>query len=204
MDDRSDPARVVAEGYDRMGARFDAWNSRRAPDVRRWFLGEVLARLPEGSTVLELGCGPGTDAAALSAGRRYIGVDLSRVQLSIARRRVPYATFLEGDVTSIALRPASFDGIVTFYVFNHVPQAQVGPTFNRVFEWLRPGGWLMSSFLTIEADDRVEEWLDVPMFFAGFTPGSTERLLARAAFELEMSQSARRWTRGSVRPTTNG
>ena len=89
-----DPKRVVAEGYDRLGPAFSAWNETRPPEVRSWFLGEVLARLPEGSDVLELGCGPGIDAGRLSVGRRYIGVDLSRVQLSIARRRVPDATFV--------------------------------------------------------------------------------------------------------------
>lgn len=184
----ADPKRVVAEGYDRMGLEFSAWNSKRPLEVRRWFLGEVLARLPEGSTVLELGCGPGTDAAELSAGRRYVGVDLSRVQLSIARLRVPHATFVVGDFTSMAFRPASFDGIVAFFAFNHVPEDEVEPTFARIFAWLRPGGRLMASLLTTAADDRVEEWLDVPMFFAGIEPQSYERSLREIGFLLELSE----------------
>jgi cyclopropane fatty-acyl-phospholipid synthase-like methyltransferase len=184
----ADPKRVVAEGYDRMGLKFSAWNSKRPPEARRWFLGEVLARLPEGATVLELGCGPGTDAAELSAGRRYVGVDLSRVQLSIARRRVPDATFVVGDFTSMAFRPASFDGVVAFYAFNHVPQEELAPTFERIYAWLRPGGRLMTSLLTSEAEDRVEEWLGVPMFFAGSTPESGERLLRQTGFQLQMSE----------------
>ena len=183
-----DPKRVVADGYDRMGPEFPAWNARRPPEVRRWFLGEVLARLDEGSAVLELGCGPGTDAAELSAGRRYVGVDLSRVQLSIARQRVPNATFVLGDFTSMAFRPASFDGVVAFYAFNHVPRDEVAPTFEQVFGWLRPGGRLMTTLLMIEAEDRVEEWLGVPMFFAGVTPRSSERLLRKTGFQLEVSE----------------
>lgn len=183
-----DPKRVVAEGYDRMGSEFPAWNARRPPEVRRWFLGEVLARLDEGSTVLELGCGPGTDAAELSAGRRYLGVDLSRVQLSIAQQRVPHATFVLGDFTSMAFRPASFDGVVAFYAFNHVPRDAVAPTFERVFGWLRPGGRLMTTLLMIEAEDRVEEWLGVPMFFGGVTPPSSDRLLRETGFQLEVSE----------------
>jgi cyclopropane fatty-acyl-phospholipid synthase-like methyltransferase len=183
-----DPKRVVADGYDRMGAEFDAWNSARPLQVRRWFLGEVLSRLGEGSSVLELGCGPGTDAAELSARRRYVGVDLSQVQLSIARQRLPHATFVVGDFTSITFRPNSFDGVVAFYAFNHVPQKQLAPTFERTFAWLRPGGRLMASVLTSEAEDRVEEWLGVPMFFAGSTPGSGERLLRETGFHIEMSE----------------
>src|SRR5437867_5250193 len=136
----TDPKLVVAEGYDRMGLEFSAWNSTRPTEVRQWFLGEVLARLPEGTSVLELGCGPGTDAAELSAGRRYVGLDLSRVQLSIARLQVPQATFVVGDFASMAFRPASFDGVVAFYAFNHLPQEQLAPTFERIYTWLRRGG----------------------------------------------------------------
>ncbi len=183
-----DPKRIVADGYDRMGREFSVWNSERPPEVRRWFLEEVLARLPGGSAVPELGCGPGTDAAELSAGRRYIGVDLSPVQLSIARRRAPHATFVLGDFTSLAFRPASFDGVVAFYAFNHVPQDEVEPTFARIFAWLRPGGRLMSSLLTTEAEDRVEEWLGVPMFFAGVEPWSYDRFLRETGFDLELSE----------------
>jgi SAM-dependent methyltransferase len=178
----------VAEGYDRMGEEFSTWNDARPPEVRSWFLGEVLARLTERSSVLELGCGPGTDAADLSAGGRYVGVDLSIVQLSIARRLVPHAMFVLGDFTSMFFRPGSLDGIVAFYGFNHVPQDEVEPTFGRAFDWLRPGGRLMVSLLTTEAEDRVEEWLGVPMFFAGFRPGSSERLLRQKGFDLELSE----------------
>ena len=148
----------------------------------------MLARLPEGSNVLELGCGPGTDAAVLSAKRRYVGVDLSSVQLAMASRRVPGASFVRGDFTSMAFRPASFDGVVAFYAFMHVPHAELAPTLERIFGWLRPGGRLMLTMTTIEAGDRVEEWLDVPMFFAGFAPETNERLLLEAGFRLEPSE----------------
>jgi SAM-dependent methyltransferase len=182
-----DPKRIVADAYDRMGPEFLTWNGRRPPETRRRFLGEIADRLGEGSSVLELGCGPGTDAGALSEGRRYVGVDLSLAQLAIARRRVPDARFVLGDLTSMSFRPASFDGVVALYVFMHVPQADLAPTFGRIFEWLRPGGRLMLSLSTIDAEDRVEEWLDVPMYFARCTPRLSERLLRQTGFDLEMS-----------------
>lgn len=60
---------------------------------------------------------------------RYVGVDLSQVQLSIARERVPDATIMLGDFTAMEFRPASFDGVVELYVFMHVPQEQLASTF---------------------------------------------------------------------------
>lgn len=193
VDARVDPKTVVAHGYDRLGPEYAAWVDRGEPEVRTWFLNEVLARLPEGTDVLELGCGPGMAAAQLSAGRRYIGVDLSKGQLSIARERAPDATFVHGDLTAMAFEPASFDGVVALYVFMHVPQQDLDHTFQRIYSWLRPGGRLMLSLSTMAAGDRVEEWLDVPMYFARFTPGLSERLLKEAGFDIELS-----WVRWEV------
>jgi len=130
----------------------------------------------------------GTDAGEPSAGRRYVGVDLFSVQLSIARQLVPHATFVVGDFASMAFRSASFDGIVAFYVFNHLPQGELAPTFERTFAWLRPGGRLMLSLPTTAAEDRVEEWLGVPMFFSGVTLESAERFLRETGFDIELSE----------------
>jgi cyclopropane fatty-acyl-phospholipid synthase-like methyltransferase len=88
----------------------------------------------------------------------------------------------------MAFRSASFDGVVALYVFMHVPRAELAPTFERIFRWLRPGGRLMLSLGTMDGDDRVEEWLDVPMFFAGSGPGTSGRLLREAGFALELSE----------------
>lgn len=188
METRIDPKRVVADGYDRIGSAFSAWVAENPPAVRSWFLAEVLARLGEGSDILELGCGPGTAATELSAARRYTGVDLSRVQLAIAQRRVPHARFVRADFPTMIFRLASFDGVVAFYVFNHVPQEELAPAFVRILDWLRPGGRLMFSLGTSDNAGEIEDWLGVPMFFAGFTPETNERLLRENGFDLEMSE----------------
>jgi len=38
----SDPKRVVAGGYDRLGSAFSAWIARNPHEVREWFLSEVV------------------------------------------------------------------------------------------------------------------------------------------------------------------
>jgi cyclopropane fatty-acyl-phospholipid synthase-like methyltransferase len=184
-----DVKRIIADGYDRMGDGFATWNDALPNEGRRWFLGEVLSSLPAGSTVLELGCGPGTDAAELSSGRHYVGIDLSPVQLTIARGRAPHGAFVVADLTKIVFRSGSFDGVVAFYAFNHVPEDEVERAFRAAFDCLRPGGSLMLAALpTVEAEDRVEGWLDVPMFFAGIVPGAYEETLRATGFEIEMAE----------------
>jgi SAM-dependent methyltransferase len=184
-----DPKRIVEDGYDRIARRYAEWASG-GDEVRAWFLDEVLQRLPAGSEVLELGCGSGTAAAALADGRSYTGVDLSAGQLAMARERVPDLTYLRGDLTTISFPDEAFDAVVAFWVFNHVPRAEQAPAFARIFRWLRPGGRLMLSLGAGETDDEVQDdFLGVPMFFAGFEPDANERSLLDAGFELESSET---------------
>jgi SAM-dependent methyltransferase len=184
-----DPKRIVEEGYDRIARRYADWASG-GDEVRSWFLDEILQRLPAGATILELGCGSGTAAASLADGRSYTGVDLSAAQLAMARERFPDLTFQRGDVTAISFPDGAFDAIVAFWVFNHIPRAEQGPTFERIFRWLRPGGRLMLNLGAEDTDDGVQEdFLGVPMFFAGFEPNENERSLRDAGFEVELSET---------------
>jgi SAM-dependent methyltransferase len=185
-----DPKRIIEDGYDRLDRGYATWVAANPPGVRGWFQDEVLRRLPAGADVLELGCGPGTAAAALANGRSYTGVDISNGQLAIARERLPGGAFVHGDFTTIPLPAAAFDAVVSFYVFNHVPRAEQAPMFARVFSWLRPGGYFMLSLGAGQSEDEVQEdWLGVPMFFASFEADVNERSLLAAGFELELSET---------------
>ena len=139
-----DPKRIVAAGYDSIAETYRDWAEADAWPRLEW-LALLEAELPDGSAVLELGCGAGIDAIELAEGRRYTGVDLSETMISLARGRVPSGTFVRGDLASVAFPQAAFDAVVSLYVFGHVPASEHVPTFRRVFEWLRPGGAFCAS-----------------------------------------------------------
>ncbi len=185
-----DHKRVIEEGYDLLDGTFREWITRNPSEVRSWFLSEVLARVSVGSVVLELGCGPGTAAAQLADRRSYTGVDLSKAQLAVARSIAPAGRFLRDDFTQMTFPSSSFDAVVAFYVFNHVPREEQVPTFGRVIGWLKPGGRFMLSLGIGDTDDEIQEdWLGVPMFFASFDRVTNERQLRAAGFDLELSET---------------
>jgi SAM-dependent methyltransferase len=94
---------------------------RLAPERERWLatnayyhasVADLLRFLvPEGASVLEIGCGTGDLLAALRPSRG-VGVDLSPGMLAQARARHPGLTFKDGDAEQLDLGGETFDAIV--------------------------------------------------------------------------------------------
>ena len=76
--------------------------------------------------------------------------------------------------------------MVSLFLFGHVPRAKQRPLLGRIFGWLAPGGWLLATLGTANADDEVEpDWLGAPMFFASYDEEWNRRALESAGFVLE-------------------
>ncbi|MGH2641217.1 MAG: class I SAM-dependent methyltransferase [Actinomycetota bacterium] len=183
--------RIVQRGYDDLDDTYRRWVEHTRAGYRSTFLTRILAEVPDGADVLEIGCGPGTDAAALAEGRRYVGIDLSEVQLAHARAITPSGRFLHGDVLDTTFPPASFDAVVSFYAFNHIPQDRMELLFGRIRSWLRPGGRLSASFGTSDNSGAVEPmWLGkADMYFSSLPVDRTEALLEEVGFGIEFADT---------------
>jgi SAM-dependent methyltransferase len=76
--------------------------------------------MPQASSLLELGCGTGTALAGIQEMPSLVGLDASPWMLSIARSKVPSATFIEGDMASFELN-RQFDVVIcVFDTLNHL------------------------------------------------------------------------------------
>lgn len=74
--------------------------------------------------VLDVGCGPGTNARHFTHAR-YVGIDINPRYIASARRRYP-GTFEVADVTSYTARPGEqFDCILVNSLLHHLPTADV-------------------------------------------------------------------------------
>jgi SAM-dependent methyltransferase len=180
------PEEVVRRGYDAIAERYAEWAGSFESPALQW-VEKLEQRLPEGSRVLDLGCGGGGPATrALAARHDVLGVDISERQLERARRLVPEARFLRADATEVAFEPASFDAVVSLFLLGHVPRAKQRPLLERIFGWLAPGGLLLATLGIANADDEVEpDWLGAPMFFASYDEEWNRQALESAGFGLE-------------------
>jgi cyclopropane fatty-acyl-phospholipid synthase-like methyltransferase len=181
----SDPKEIVRAGYDAIAERYAEWAATFESPELHW-VEDLLVRLPDGSQVLDLGCGGGRTAAQTVAARhRYTGVDLSAVQIERARERIPGGRFLVADVSTLELEPESFDAVMSLFMFGHIPREEQTPLLARIQQWLKPGGLLLTTMGTGNTEGEVEaDWLGAPMYFASFDPETNRTLLADAGFEL--------------------
>ena len=179
------PKDVVARGYDAIALRYAEWASSFQTPTMRW-VRDLLARLPDDSDILDLGCGRAVPATRELARRhRVTGVDISAAQIALARHHVPEATFVHADAAELELPPESYDAVVSLFMFGHVPRDEQGPLLERVATWLRPRGFLLATLGTGDTAGEVEsDWLGAPMFFASFDPETNRTLLRAAGFEL--------------------
>jgi len=178
------PHDVVRTGYDSIGERYHEWSHRS--EIRLSFVRAVLDRLEAGSTVLDLGCGPGDPATRMLAEHHHVlGVDLSGQQLRLARRHAPTAWLVQADIADLALRPGCLDAVVSFYALGHLRSSVHAPLLSSIGGWLRPGGLLVTSAPLMAGDMVEDDWLGVPMHFGGIGADATLDALQRGGLVVE-------------------
>lgn len=138
--------------------------------------------LVAGSSVLELGMGPGKDLLLLGQYFKVTGSDSSAV--FVERYRALYATadLMQLDATTIET-DRQFDGIYSNKVLYHLTREQLAQSLERQQQVLNPGGIALHSFWYGDGDEE--------MHGLHFTYYNEEQLRAIAALHFEIVQVER-------------
>jgi SAM-dependent methyltransferase len=89
--------------------------------------------------VLDVGCGPGTNAARF-AGADYVGVDINERYLTIARRKYG-RRFVQADLATADLEAfGRFDTILVNSFLHHLPDGAVTSILRQLQRLLEPDG----------------------------------------------------------------
>lgn len=111
---------------------------------------QILDQLPSlhGKRILDLGCGPGEQAAALAAqGALVTGIDIDQSALLQAQQRqIPNTTFIQADLHHPLQLHHSFDGLFCCYTAAYFPA--FSPILQEWRRWLAPNSW--AAFIEID------------------------------------------------------
>jgi ubiquinone/menaquinone biosynthesis C-methylase UbiE len=194
-----DEALRTARTYE---ANADAYAEKyRRGSVAAEFGDRFVDRLP-GECVLDLGCGPGSDAAVFTdRNLEVVGVDVAQSFLTAASEDVD-ASFCRGDARQLPVADGAVDGVWACASLHHVPRADLPAALAECRRVLAPDGALFCSVKRgdgagFETDDDHGGGDD--RFFAYYEREEFERLLTDADFAGDVD-AAGRWVSALAHP----
>lgn len=166
----------------------------------------LIALLPPSPFVLDLGSGPGHDAALLShLGASVVALDPAFGLLREAWGYPEIASRLVcGEACRLPIADSSFEGVWSCASLHHVPHTDAGRALGEVARILKPGG--VAFFSISEGDDegsvQVDEMGLQTRFYYYHHADAWAALLVGAGFEL-VSHSSNRDS-GNFNPGSTG
>lgn len=172
--------------FRRLGSRWEA--VRREQFGEAYLLPALLALLPPGLRVVDLGCGTGELVALLAPWCGAVqGVDREAAMLEVARERtggLGNVALHRGLLDALPLPEASVDLATCVLVLHHVRELE--PVFAEVARVLVPGGrWVLVDMV---AHDRDEFRLSMGHAHAGFAEARLRELALAAGLSCERWQ----------------
>lgn len=146
-----------------------------------------IARVAPGGTLLDVGCAAGFFLHAAAERYEVTGVEVSAFASAYAREEFGQRVFT-GEIFDAPLADAEFDVVTMWDVIEHL--ADPAAVMAEVARVTRPGGLVVLTTGDVRgplAARGLERWnlMTPPAHLSFFSPGTLERLLNAAGFELE-------------------
>lgn len=176
-------ADLIIDHYERHALAWDG-DRRAAAWIDRPYIERFLAALPEGATILDLGCGGGAPVARHMAARgfRVTGIDSAPTLISLCQTRMPEQEWIVDDMRSLALG-RRFGGVLAWDSFFHLRHDDQRAMFRIFAEHIAPAGVLMFNAGPSHGA-ALGSYRGDPLYHASLDPAEYDALLARFGFEL--------------------
>ncbi len=142
-----------------------AWESFYHTNDRPWRGMSKIDGMPfaEGSCILELGCGNGKTASALTEmGYSVTGVDFSESAVRMCSEMNIGAEFVCSQADKLPFSDNTFDGAVAFHVLEHLSSGELKDTVSELIRTVKKGGHVLvrvfsTGDMRSEKGERIDE-----------------------------------------------
>ena len=135
--------------------------------------------------MLDAGCGSGNPVAQFLGGIfKVTGMDFAEEQILLAKRTVPGATFICGDITRLPFRDRTFDAVVSYYTMIHVPRSEHPELLLGFHRILRPGGLALLCMGAGDLPGDIGDYHGVEMFWSHYDSETNLRMMRKSRFTI--------------------
>ena len=147
--------------------------------VRRETVRAAVNHLPDGSTVVDIGCGVGEVLGALPNRFRRVGLEYTHRQLLLAAGEWPGVSYARGSGVALPIRNGAADAVVCLEVLEHLDDDQLA--IQEIARVLRPGG---EAIISVPSAIYYPEYLRLIGHYRHYTRESVNALLETVDFEV--------------------
>jgi len=145
--------------------------------------GHFLEHLPEGSRVLDGGCGPGQFAAvAAEQGFTPVGIDITLEMLQVARQRLTTPLLACADLCDLPFKDASFGAMVCWFSIHNLPRELLPLLLVEARRILTEGGQLLLGTHEGTSEEKFTDEVGESFSFTYYDSDELASLLSRAGF----------------------
>jgi SAM-dependent methyltransferase len=178
----SDISNDVIRLYNDHGADFDSLRGRSLAE-KPW-LDRFASLLPEGASILDIGCGSGEPIAGYFIGNGYdvTGIDASLPLIELCRARFPEKLWAVADMRKLALG-RRFVGLIAWHSFLHLKAEDQRRMFAIFRQHANDGAALMFTAGPGQGE-AIGTFQGKPLYHASLAREEYESLLAAHGFRL--------------------
>jgi len=178
----SNASRDVIKLYTDHGADFDKERGRSLAE-KTW-LDRFTSLLPDGGSILDIGCGSGEPIAGyfIANGYAVTGIDASLPLIKLCRSRFPENLWVVADMRELALG-RRFDGLIAWHSFFHLSPEDQRLMFGIFCQHANDGAALMFT-AGPGRGEAIGTFQGKPLYHASLAREDYESLLAANGFRL--------------------
>ncbi len=164
--DRDQMAAMARDGWGKVASAYvdQLFNELENKPFDRERLETFAAGVQPGTTVVDIGCGPGHVGLFLrQLGVDVLGIDLSPEMIAEARKLAPQARFEVGNVLELAAGDETFAGALAMYSLINLLREDLPVALAEIFRVLIPGSAFLMAVHRGSEEIVAEEIFDKPV-----------------------------------------